>query len=233
MTIRRTAPLALQTAKAAVAAFERERVNGKFMRVERQTLQRLRSDERFGEAWHQIEAHCRGNEDRRRLIIPSIIYAARVSLEAPDVFSGKKLVTEGWKQARQHAAALRAFLTEKVRFQNGQSDPLVRSLSSLLETIEVFRLCELDVTTLTAMHGLTREYRSLAGQRATFMARLSKSIVDIFGKPLDGPVALITEIVLETEATIGQVRGARRQGERFAKVRSVRPHRTGALNRKK
>jgi hypothetical protein len=228
----RSRALARHNAIAAVDGFERARRNGRFMPVERQTLERLRRDERFGEAWQQIEPCFKGDDGRGHLI-PSIIYAARVALEAPDVFGKKQSVTKGWKQARQHATALRKFLTEKVKLQNGSHDQLVKLLSWLLETIEVFKLDELDVAQLREAHDLTREYRSPAGQRATFMARLSKRMVEIFGKPLDRPVALITEIVLKTEATVGQVRNARRYGEDPPTTRSARRRTTGVPSHKK
>jgi hypothetical protein len=207
-------------AKAAVDAYESRRHSGKFMPVERQTFERLRADKRFGEVWQQIEPYLQKNDDPGRLI-GAIIYAARMALEGPRVLKTSQLNIERWKQAKRHAEALHRHLTQKVNVDHPQSQHLVVSLASLLETIDQFKWAErdADAATVAAPYGLSREFHSARFIPATFMKFMSKGIIDICGKPLDKTVAMLAEIVLKTRATEGQARSARRPTTRAGRGR--------------
>jgi hypothetical protein len=155
---RRNPASARLDAKAAVEAYMRARPNGRFVFVELQTLERLRSDERFGEVWQQIEPYLK-REDRERLII-SIVHAARMALEGPRAVKKSQSNIEGWKQAKRHAEALQSFLERSVkirparyqhkqyqhdeRYHYEQYQHLLTSLSWLLEFISQWKVAERD-----------------------------------------------------------------------------------------
>jgi hypothetical protein len=114
MTRRRNPASARLDAIDAVDAYKRARPSGR--PVERQTLERLRSDKRFGEVWQQIEPYFERDEDPGRLIA-SIVHAARMALEGPVVVDIDQRNIEGWKQAKRHAEALCNFVERSVKIQ--------------------------------------------------------------------------------------------------------------------
>jgi hypothetical protein len=58
--------------------------------------------------------------------------------------------------------------------------------------------------------GLTREVSAAAARRVMFSAALSKTMHDIFGRWLDEAVRILTDVALETETNVDQVRHARK-----------------------
>jgi hypothetical protein len=74
-------------------------------------------------------------------------------------------------------------------------------------------------------YGLSRQYHTFEGQRSTFMSHLSQRMLELFNKPLDEEVRVLTEIVLDCDATIDQVEGARRFGVNTPTTRSGRSRR--------
>jgi len=206
-----------------VDAYERGRHSGKFTRVERQTLERLRDNERFGLVWHQIEPHFKTKNDPGRLI-GAIIHAARMALEGPNVLKTQQSGIERWRGIKRHAKALHGLLERRMKglgLVDTRAREVLLSLSRLLEAMDQFKVSERDPdpAKLAAAYGLSREFRSARFIPATFMKFMSKDIIDICGKPLDKTVAMLARIVLETRATEGQARSARRPTTRAGRGR--------------
>ena len=206
-----------------VDAYERGRHSGKFTRVERQTLERLRDNERFGLVWHQIEPHFKTKNDPGRLI-GAIIHAARMALEGPNVLKTQQSGIERWRGIKRHAKALHGLLERRMKgfgLVDARAREVLLSLSRLLEAMDQFKVSERDPdpAKLAAAYGLSREFRSARFIPATFMKFMSKDIIDICGKPLDKTVAMLARIVLETRATEGQARSARRPTTRAGRGR--------------
>jgi hypothetical protein len=206
-----------------VDAYERGRHSGKFTRVERQTLERLRDNERFGLVWHQIEPHFKTKNDPGRLI-GAIIHAARMALEGPNVLKTQQSGIERWRGIKRHAGALHGLLERRMKgfgLVDARAREVLLSLSRLLEAMDQFKVSERDPdpAKLAAAYGLSREFRSARFIPATFMKFMSKDIIDICGKPLDKTVAMLAEIVLKTRATEGQARSARRPTTRAGRGR--------------
>ena len=201
---------------------ELERLHG-FTRVERQTLKRLRQDERFGEVLQRIEPHFKNDDDRQNLIA-SILYSAREALEGPTVFRRSVWSQSKWPKMINHAKALHGIITHEDWICRQQHLQLASLLSQVLEQAKTFKLSvKRDLS--HAQYGLSRQYHTFEGQRSTFMSHLSRRIAEIFNEPLDDVVRVLTEIVLDCEATIDQVKGARRFGVNTPTTRSGRSRR--------
>ena len=220
---RRNPASARLVAIAAVDAYERGRPNPKRMPVEKQTLERLRADKRFGEVWQQIELYFQTNDEPGRLI-GAIIHAARMALEGPNVLKTQQSGIERWRGIKRHAKALHGLLERRMKglgLVDTRAREVLLSLSRLLEAMDQFKVSERDPdpAKLAAAYGLSREFRSARFIPATFMKFMSKDIIDICGKPLDKTVAMLAEIVLKTRATEGQARSARRPTTRAGRGR--------------
>jgi hypothetical protein len=195
----------------------------KFTLVERQVLERLRKDGRLGEVCQRIEPHCRNDDDCRELI-GAILYAARETLEGPIVLERVRWSNDKWPKAILHARALHDILTDKKWTERRQHAQLASSLSQFLEKAAAFKLSYKRDSSPEQL-GLSREYRTLEGQRSTFMSHLSQRMSAIFDKPLNEEVRILTEIVLDCQATLDQVRSARRFGVNAPTTRSGRSRR--------
>jgi hypothetical protein len=222
---RRNPASALRDAILALDAYLSRK--GRLMSAERQTVERLRSDSRFGEFWQQIAPHLKGDDDAQR-VFATIMIAARKTLEAPSVFEADQYA-EGWKPARRHAKALYSFLQrvelnkhqrQGSEFHKKQFQNLKKSLSWLLGIIDLFKMAERksNPSIFAKTHGLSREFRT--SPHTTFMKIIGEAMVEICGKSHRKSVALLAEIVLKTPATIDQVRSPTRPTTRSARGRT-------------
>jgi hypothetical protein len=69
---------------------------------------------------------------------------------------------------------------------------------------------EEDFSHIFGQLGLTREVSAAAARRVVFSAALSEAIYDIVGRWLDDVVRIFTDVALETETNLDQVRRARK-----------------------
>ena len=95
-----------------------------------------------------------------------------------------------------------------------QVEQLVQSLSW---AIDIFDRGQREISTLPERLRLTRKHRgpSHDARRMRFTAKMCETMLALFGKPLYPAVAALTNVVLETETTVDQVR-RRRGRKRFA-----------------
>jgi len=202
------------------------------MPVERQTLERLSNDERFGLVWQQLEPHFKDDQDGKR-VIGCIVGAARKTLEGRQLLTKIESGIRGWVEAKRHAEKLHEFLVKRpssLGLVNRRALELIAPLYAFLRAIDTFKVAERDPdpAKLAASFGYSREFRSGAERAtvSTFMRLLSEQIHDIFGKPFDEAVALIAAIVLQTDATKHQARSARRPTKRSERLSRKGPRQT-------
>lgn len=209
-----TIAAARQTAIAAIEEYERTAGNG-LRDSDRKLLERFRSKKyalQVGTAWLAMEKHRRHDDDYRLLII-GILGAWHFALEAPAVLDSYAPAAKDFVRLRHCAEELSAFFAgPRLGLFSRKTKRQVRQLSRYLAwAIMMFNQLEREISTLPQRLRLSRELYSPTGLRVTFTNNMSVSMLAAFGRPLDGAVAAITEIVLGSATTVEEVRGARRR----------------------
>jgi hypothetical protein len=82
---------------------------------------------------------------------------------------------------------------------------------------------EQEFSHLFGQIGLTREGKATVAKRIVFSAALSHAMHNIFGRWLDEVVRILTDVVLDTETSVDQVKHARRAVTRRRRVRTEAP----------
>jgi hypothetical protein len=196
---------------------------GEHSRKEADLLDRIRSEEnanQVGEAWLYIERHQKSPIDGQR-VIRNLLDALTLSKNAASLsfdYRGSLKQLEGLKAA---AAQLIEYFSDGIKREPlsmvvSRADDLIgetdhhKMIASLVRIEKFFKRRIESLSTAHNEMGLSREMKTKRAQYVAFTAALSESMLKIFGKPLDGAVQLLTEVALEGELTIDQVKHARR-----------------------
>jgi hypothetical protein len=196
-------------------------------RRERLLLDRLRREqyaEPVGEAWLQIEQHCKEGDEKGQRVIKSMLHALTLSNNAVLLPDDYRRSMDRLRELTGFADQLTGYFTDEI-----VRDPtwkiVTRSRLSDLPDFRVTMVPLKRIRTLLqdladefsdnfAQVGLTRETKTTVAQRVVFSAAMSDAMRAIFGKWLDDAVRLLTDAALETETSVEQVRHARKNTAR-------------------
>jgi hypothetical protein len=212
---------ARRVALSAIDEFERTRCHGGLSRPDKALLARLRGDhfqDQVAEAWKLIGHHRKSPEDDQ-LLIGYLFSAYHFALEAPAMIEAFAPTADDFRELRQCAERLRAFFVGgKAQFSGKQTLRQVEQLvQSLSWAINIFERREREISTLGKRLRLTRKHHSPShdSQRMRFTNKMCEAMLALFGQSLYPAVAALTNVVLETETTVDQVR-RRRDRKRLA-----------------
>jgi hypothetical protein len=129
-------------------------------------------------------------------------------------------IINGAKQLQGFADQLYKYLTDEVArdpiwaIVAGSHISNERNLNNMVASLRQIRLFlaarEEEFSHHLGQIGLSREVSAAAGRRVVFSAALSTAMHDIFGLWLDDVVRILSDVVLDTETSVDQVKYARR-----------------------
>lgn len=189
---------------------------------ERLLLDRLRNEDHasaVGEVWLRIERYFKKGDEGQRVV--------KRLLEALTLSKNTALMPTDYQRSIKRLNELKDFADQLyMYFTDGIArDPLwtiiagsrlsnerdFRRMIASLRQIQLFlAVREEEFSHIFGQIGLTREINAAAAQRVVFSTSLSKAMHDIFGKWFDEVVRILTDIALETDTTIDQVKHARK-----------------------
>jgi hypothetical protein len=195
-------------------------------RQERLLLDRLRNEnhaEAVGEAWLRIEQHFKkGGEGQH--VVRRLLDVYTLAKNSPLVPLDYRRSLERLSQLKDFSDQLYVYFTDEIR-----RDPLwaiiagshlsnERNFKGMVASLRHIRLFlagrEEEFSHLFGQVGLSREIKATGAQRVVFSAALSKAMHDIFGTWLDDVVRILTNVALDTETTLDQVKHARKNTAR-------------------
>jgi hypothetical protein len=213
---------AADAVEAAALGKREAEAPGGAARQERLLLDRLRHEEsveQVGEAWLHIERHFKKGDEGERVIrglLRAFTLARNTALMPVDYQRSVKRL----KELKGFADQLHKYLKDEVA-----RDPIwaivagsrlsnERNFKNMVASLEHIRLFlagrEEEFSHHFGQIGLTREVSAAAARRVVFSAALSEAMFDTFGRWLDEVVRILTDIALETETNVDQVRHARK-----------------------
>jgi len=199
---------------------------GGAVRQERLLLDRLRDENHaryVGEAWLRIEPHFKNGDEGQRVIrglLDAVTLSKNITLMPDDYRRSMKRL----KELKGFADQLYVYFADRIA-----RDPLwmiiagsrlnnerhFRDMVVSLERIRLFLATrEEQFSHMFDQIGLTRESKAPVAPRAVFTSALSDAIQNIFGKWLDEVVRILTEVALDMETNIDQVKHARKNTAR-------------------
>jgi hypothetical protein len=191
-------------------------------RQERLLLGRLRREEsvqQVGEAWLHIERHFKKGDEGER-VIRGLLHALTLARSTPLMPVDYRRSMKRLKELEGFADQLHKYLTDEVArdpmwaIVAGSQLSNERNFKNMVASLEHIRLFlarrEEEFSHHFGQIGLTREVSTAAARRVVFSAALSKAMFDIFGRWLDEAVGILTDVALETETNVDQVRHARK-----------------------
>jgi hypothetical protein len=225
----RTTRAAWQRAKEAADAFEATALGkreadapGGAVKQERLLLDRLRNESHaddVGEAWIRIERYCKNGDEGQR-VVTRLLEAFTLSKNIALVPVDYRRTLKRLSQLKEFAEQLYTFFTDDIardpawmiiagsRLTNERD---FKATVASLRHIQLFLTSrEEEFSHIFGHIGLTREIKAAAAQRVVFSAALSKAMHDIFGRWLDEVVCILTNVALDTETSINQVKHARK-----------------------
>ncbi len=231
---------AWQRARKAVDAVETTALGkreadalGGAARQERLLLDRLRSEshsEAVGEAWLLIERYFKTGDEGERVIkrvLAALTLSKNIKLMPDDYQRSVKRL----KQLREFADQLYVYFTDDIALDPlwatmaGSRLSIERNFKAMVSSLRHIQLFlagrEEEFSQVFGQIGLTREIRTDVAQRVAFSAELSKAMHGIFNKWLDDVVRILTNVSLETETTIDQVKHARKNAVRRGRTEAA------------
>jgi len=195
---------------------------GGAVQKERLLLNRLRDEshaDAVGEAWIRIERHSKNGDEGHRVV--------RHLLEAFTLSKSIALVPVDYRRSLKRLSQLKDFAGQLYTFfaDDIVSDPVwmiiagsrltnERDFEATVASLWHIQLFltgrEQEFSHIFGQIGLTREVKVAAAQRVVFSAALSKAMHDLFGRWLDDVVRILTNVALETETSVDQVKHARK-----------------------
>jgi hypothetical protein len=190
-------------------------------RQERLLLDRLRNEshaEAVGEVWLRIERHFKKGDEGQH-VVRRLLNVFTLAKNSPLVPLDYRRSLERLSQLKDFADQLYVYFTDEIR-----RDPLwaiiagshlsnERDFKDMVTSLRHIRLFlagrEEEFSHLFGQVGLSREIKAAGAQRVVFSAALSKAMHDIFGTWLDDVVRILTNVALDTETTLDQVKHAR------------------------
>jgi hypothetical protein len=203
------------------AALGSANARGEHSRREGLLLDRLRSQkyaDQVGEAWLGIEQYQKTTGNGQRVI--------RGLLDALTLSANAALMWDDYQRDVRRLGELKSFADQLQAYFSGKNrrDPMWKivahapsiepldfgNVRATLRRISTFLDNRIDDSrTAFTEIGLTRERGAEHARRVVFTAALSSSMRNIFGRPLDGIVKTLTDVALDTETTLDQVKHAR------------------------
>jgi hypothetical protein len=229
----KTKGAAWQRAKEAVDAFEATALgkresdaSGGAVEQERLLLDRLRNENHaddVAEAWIRIERYCKNGDEGQR-VVKRLLEAFTLSKNIALVPVDYRITLRRLSQLKEFADQLYTFFTDDIvrdpawmivagsRLTNERG---FKATVASLRHIQLFLTSrEEEFSHIFGHIGLSREINAAVAQRVAFSAALSKAMHDIFGRWLDDVVRILTNVALETETSIDQVKHARKDTAR-------------------
>jgi hypothetical protein len=201
---------------------------------ERLLLDRLRDEsqaETVGEAWLRIERYLKKGDEGQR-VIRRLLDALTLSKNTARLPVNYRQSLKRLRELKGFADQLHVYFTDEIA-----RDPLwtiiagshltnERDFKGMVASLEQMRLFltgrEEEFSHIFAQIGLTREVKANVGQRVVFTAALSKAMRDIFGRWLDDVVRVLTDVALETETSLDQVKHARKSTIRRGRTEAAK-----------